>query len=279
MSPGEVAIIKVGGSVLRNPTSYARIARLLHPEFLPRPTKVVVSAAYGITDALERLAASANPGDARALLDRQFTTTGISPYNSRETDFWRGLLEAKVGSRNRLLAWGEQESAAAVQDHLARSGLLVPVEELRSDDPPSPDSAIVPGFYVRDCSGHVRCFPRGGSDISAVLIAGQLHARSIRFWKDGGGIRSNGEVLAEVDGPALAKQLAGTIRPIHPAALLLASRKGIDLVLEDPFDEHESTRIRSTESVSLLPRDLPDAFGSEISFAGEMHPGGPGDYR
>lgn len=244
-----------------------------------QPTKVVVSAAYGITDSLERLAASGNLGDARALLDRQRDATGISLHPSQEEEFWQGFLEVKVGSRNRLLAWGEGESAAALQDYLARSGIIVPVEELRPDDPPTPDSAIVPGFYARDSSGGVRCFPRGGSDISAVLVAGQLGVRSIRFWKEGGGIRSDGEVLPEVDGVGLASRLAGTIRPIHPAALLLASRKGIDLVLEDPFGDHRSTRIRSNEPGSLLPVDLPAALGSDILFGEEMPWRAYGEYR
>ena len=250
-----MAVIKVGGSVLRSPDSYRRIARLLADEFRRTTTRVVVSAAAGITDALVRLAASGDPREAQALLDQQENLSGVLPARSRQVEFRRGITEAIVGSKDRLLAWGEQESAAALQEHLAALGLDIPIEELRIPGAPSSHSAIVPGFYVRDQIGQVRCLPRGGSDISAVLVAENYGARCVRFWKDGGGIRSNGGVLAQVDAAVLQKQLAGTVRPLHPAALALASRRQIDLILEDPFGRQGFTRIRSARTTG--PKSLP----------------------
>lgn len=205
--------------------------------------------------------------EARALLDDQERISGGLRAPTHEAEFWLGLREAKLGSRHRLLAWGESQSAVALQDHLAGLGLEIPVEELRVAEAPSRKSAIVPGFYVRDRSGRARCFPRGGSDISAVLLADRLLAPRVRFWKDGGGIRANGGVVSEVEASAVLLQFAGTVRPLHPAAVLLASRRGIEIVLEDPFGHHGSTRIltrapaRPTSSTSQLHAN----FGSVLA--------------
>ncbi len=46
---------------------------------------------------------------------------------------------------------------------------------------------VVPGFIARDRRGHVALFGRGGSDLSALYLAGQLHARG-RLIKDVDGI-------------------------------------------------------------------------------------------
>lgn len=264
MTVRTIEVIKVGGSLLRSPLAYGEIASRLAEEFRRGPTRVVVSAAYGITDALDRLARSASPRDASALLERQADASGVPLTPSGAGEFWRGFREAKAGSRGRLLSWGERESAAALQVHLERLGAWAPIEELRVPDALPTRTAIVPGFYVRDRWGRMRCLPRGGSDISAVLVASQLRAASVRFWKDGGGIRANGGVLAEVDSSVLLKRLAGTVRPLHPAALLLASRRGIDLILEDPFGHHGSTRIRCRESARATPLAFLRGWESEV---------------
>ena len=43
---------------------------------------------------------------------------------------------------------------------------------------------VVPGFYGTDIHGHIRTFPRGGSDISGAITARAIHAEVYENWTD-----------------------------------------------------------------------------------------------
>jgi aspartokinase len=257
----EVAVIKVGGSILRNDGSYATAARLIAEQIKRKPTWVVISAAYRLTDALERLAQSSGPEEIRSLLRWHARLTGVPVTSSLESDLQEAVAMAQVGPRDRLLAWGEQASVAAFQSHLASRGVSVPVVELETGaPPPRRHVALVPGFYVRDPRGKVRCFPRGGSDITAVLVALALGTNTIRLWKDGGGIRSNSGTLPEIDSASLLGRLTNSVRPLHPAAVELAIKAGIDLILEDPFGDWPATKVSARSSVFRSTQSIPEAL-------------------
>ncbi|HTD81193.1 MAG TPA: hypothetical protein VK723_03475 [Thermoplasmata archaeon] len=243
--PADTSVIKVGGSVLRDARSYEVIARLLSERMTTEPTWVVVSAAKGVTDGLDRLRGAGDSEDIRRFLAGHTRATGVSPAAGLEAELRDGWRASFGGSVQSLFAWGERASTDALRRHLRRLGIEVPVIELPSRVrlPPVP-SALVPGFYLRDRTGHVRCLPRGGSDISAVLVAAGLRSARVRLWKDGGGIRVGGEsTVTEVDGASLLHRVRGSIRPLHPVALRIAIQRGIDLVLEDPFGRHASTLV------------------------------------
>jgi aspartate kinase len=259
MTERRFTVIKVGGSILRSEESYRTVARLLAERLKREPTWIVVSAAQGITDALERLGRTTVGRQAHSLLEVQSRLTGVPCTSNWEADLRDRVCEAQIGHTDRLLAWGEQASTAALRSHLFRFGIRVPIVELTQGIRlPSWWAALVPGFYVRDRAGKARCLPRGGSDISALLVAAQLGARSVRLWKDGGGILStpNG-VMPEIEAAALLPSITRTIRPLHPAALLLAIRRGIDLVLEDPFNHCAPTRIMARGAGSVYEGILP----------------------
>ena len=44
--------------------------------------------------------------------------------------------------------------------------------------------AVIPGFYGQDCSGEVKTFSRGGSDITGSIVAGACHASVYENWTD-----------------------------------------------------------------------------------------------
>ena len=244
MTTQGVTVIKVGGSILRNEDAYYAAARRIAEEIEREPTWVVVSAAHRFTDALEGLTDPADPEEIAGLVRRQTELTGVPMPSSLESELREGAFTARTGSRDRLLAWGERASAVALQAHVARTGVDVPIVELDpSSPPPWRPAALVPGFFVCDSRGEVRCFPRGGSDISAVLVGFALGTNTVRFWKDGGGIRSNEGTVSEINSASLRARLTNTVRPLHPVALELAHQGGIDLILEDPFGVWPSTRV------------------------------------
>jgi aspartate kinase len=47
---------------------------------------------------------------------------------------------------------------------------------------------VVPGFYGSDNSGHIRCFPRGGSDITGSIVARSVSAEVYENWTDVSGM-------------------------------------------------------------------------------------------
>lgn len=236
-------VIKVGGSLLQDGAAYDAIARRLAPEF-SAPVWVVVSAARGVTDRLRELADRRDPEAARGIA-RQHASWGLPPALQAEL-----LALAAHAPRDAILAWGERASAALLQARLRAAGRRVPVVELRGRDRlPDLPAAIVPGFYLRDRAGRRRLLPRGGSDITALLIAAWTDARTVHLWKDGGGIRLDGAVAPLLRSRDLLARIGSTIHPLHPAAARIAQRRGIDLVLEDPWGHHPSTTVRDVPAL------------------------------
>ncbi len=247
MTPAPVSVIKVGGSVLRDAAAYADVARAIFSEIARGPTWIVVSAGAGVTDRLERSLNAGSPSsELGELLDRhEAWNDGPFPAELRE-----GLL-ARVstgdpGALPRRLAWGERASAEVLKSRLGRSGRAVPIVELGSSSSLPPErNALVPGFYLREDDGGIRLLPRGGGDISAVLVAAALGSTSVRLWKRGGGIRIDGRALPRVLASDLLPRLEDPIRPIHVEAVRIAARLGIELSLEDPFGGAAATVIES----------------------------------
>ena len=240
-------VIKVGGSVLRGEADYRAVADRLRP-WLDCGAWVVISAAHGVTDELERIASERRPEPVLDLLARHAIWAGEPLPADLASELASAVRDASAPTAT-ILSWGERASAATLRARLSRVGVHVPVAELPCRGLPSTRlAAIVPGFYVRDMRGRVQLFPRGGSDISAVLLAARLHAREVRLWKNGGGLRAPADptsTLPEVNGYDLLARLGEAIRPLHPAAVRLALRAGVELVLEDPSGQYPSTRIRN----------------------------------
>ena len=244
--PPATSVIKVGGSLLRDESDYRTIARCLRPE-LARGAWVVVSAAHGVTDELEDLARDRRPEAVAALLARHDRLAGTPLPAPLRSELMSGLREASV-AHGTILAWGERASAAALQSRLSQLGVHVRVAELPwSGLPPIRGAALVAGFYVRDPNGGVSLMSRGGSDISAVLLAVRLHTPEVRLWKSGGGIHTADatSTIPEMEGFELLERLGDRIRPLHPSALRLALRCQIELILEDPTGAGPPTRIRT----------------------------------
>lgn len=253
-------VLKIGGSVLRAAGDYRQAAARIAREALRQPTWVVVSAAHGVTDALNALAQSRNPqGAARILAQHARLLDGPLPASWSE-DLTRAELGAGAGRPEALLGWGERASAFILQAWLRRVGVDAPVFELGPRRPlPRHRVAVVPGFYLRDRFGRTRTLPRGGSDVSALLLAVSWGASSVRLWKEGGGVRSPDrpdEIVPAIDATELLVWIGESVRPLHPAAVRIARRHGIELILEDPTGARPSTRVVSPRGLPPLPTPL-----------------------
>lgn len=181
----QTAVVKIGGSILTGPSAYGAVARLLADRITARPTErilAVVSAEEGTTDRLLRSARDivSNPdpdtlnllwstGELRsvALLVFALHARGVRAVaaNVHQTGLVSAGLDGASGGR---LRW--------------RNNWLRPLR-LRALLA-SADVVVVPGFLARGRGDGVTTLGRGGSDLSAVLLAAGLEASRCELLKD-----------------------------------------------------------------------------------------------
>ena len=246
MSSG-TQIIKIGGSVLRDAEAYDAASRRLVSEAETHPSWIVVSAGAGVTDRLERIrtAGGLGAGVGELLALHEHLAGRPLPRRLRKE-----LVEARAdsngGSSDRLMAWGERASSYILQDRLRRLGRGVPVTELSwGTAPRDTQPSIVPGFYLRGPDARIHLLPRGGGDLTAVLLAALLGIRRVDLWKKGGGIWLDGAAVPRIAADELVGRLADPTRPLQVDALRTAARLGIELRLEDPFGPGHTTVVTS----------------------------------
>jgi aspartate kinase len=175
-----IAVIKIGGSILKNAHAYRRAALFIRNRHKAAPNErliVVVSAQEGTTDALERIAKNVVSAPKAATLDLLWSTGELrsvalltlqlqaleilaTGLNIHET----GLIASRNGdphpTRIRL---DRQRLAGVLGEHSV---------------------AVVPGFFATDGLHSVVSLGRGGSDLTAVLLAAGLAATRCELIKD-----------------------------------------------------------------------------------------------
>jgi aspartate kinase len=177
-----LSVLKLGGSVLRDNESYAAAARFLRDRLAANAEErlvVIVSACYGTTDALLT--------QAKAIVDDP-SGTGSAPDDSALDLLW---------------STGELRSVAILTLHLQRIGVpAVPfnvhqtglVADRATGTAVRPlrllaalgraRIVIVPGFLGVSAGGTITSLGRGGSDLTAVLLAAGVRADACELIKD-----------------------------------------------------------------------------------------------
>lgn len=181
MSAGNVpvAVIKIGGSVLNGPASYRRAAAFVAARLAARPGErviVVVSAEHGTTDALLATAQEISPEPDRTALDLLWSTgelrsvallvLSLRAAGVRATSaniHQTGLLEPQLGGKPGTTELRPLRLRALAADH---------------------DVVVAPGFLARGAGDSVISLGRGGSDLTAVLLAAGLEASTCELVKD-----------------------------------------------------------------------------------------------
>lgn len=181
MYANKLIVLKFGGSVLRSRDDQFLAAQEVY-RWYKSGYKVVaiVSALQGETDRLFDLAS-------------QMASEG-SPYNvarlvssgERESAALLGLVLDECGLPNSVLYEGEIDLRTC-GDPLDATPQSIDVEAVKHSLAEKP-VLIVPGFVGRDEVGRVNLLGRGGSDLTAILIANWLGADRCRLIKDVDGL-------------------------------------------------------------------------------------------
>lgn len=172
-------VMKLGGSIFNGPISYRRAARFIRQRLAANPEEnfvIVVSAQNGETDELLREAQAIVDEPAETALDLLWST---------------GELRSVARLALHLQAAGIRAAALEVRQtglRIAARGLGVARAEFDATEIrkalQANRAAIVPGFLATDSSGAIVTLGRGGSDLTAVLLAAGLGATRCELIKD-----------------------------------------------------------------------------------------------
>jgi aspartate kinase len=176
-STGKIVVLKVGGSVLTGVKAFRRTALFLkhRRELVPSEKLVVVVSAQKLaTDTLERRARRILRKPSARALDLLWSTAELRSvalltlYLEALEVFSVGLNVQETGLRFS----SEHDGRPALTGHHLESVLS------------EHDVVIVPGFLATRPDGAIASVGRGGSDLSAVLLAIGLEASRCELVKD-----------------------------------------------------------------------------------------------
>ncbi len=201
-----LSVLKIGGAVLRDDDSYAAAARFLQDRLARRPDErlgVIVSAQHGQTDALlaeaEAIVANVQASEGRREPPR---SGGPSAQRGGEC---KGAPPSEVSKDTLDLLWstGELRSVALLCLHLQRIGVdampfnvhqtgLVADRVTGTTVRPlrllaalgAHRIVVVPGFLGVSAGGTITSLGRGGSDLTAILLATAIRADACELIKD-----------------------------------------------------------------------------------------------
>lgn len=181
-----IVVAKIGGSIFNGTISYRRAARFIGQRLAANPEEnlvVVVSAQHGETDELLREAQAIADEPEEAALDLLWST---------------GELCSVARLALHLQAAGVRATALDVRQtglSIATRGLGVARAKFDATEIRKALRAsrvvIVPGFLATDRSGAIVTLGRGGSDLTAVLLAAGLGAARCELIKDVPGYFTN----------------------------------------------------------------------------------------
>jgi aspartate kinase len=172
-----VVVVKFGGSVLTGAGAYRRAARFLHARLQAAPSEryvAVVSAQEGVTDELERAARDIVRAPSSRSLDLLWSTGEIRSVALLTLHLEAlGVSAAALNvAETGLRLNGGVESRAALEAGRLRAALA------------GHRAAVVPGFLGTNADGTIMTLGRGGSDLTAVVLAAELGAARCELVKD-----------------------------------------------------------------------------------------------
>ncbi|HET6379421.1 MAG TPA: aspartate kinase [candidate division Zixibacteria bacterium] len=270
-----VIVDKFGGSVLRRPEDIAAAVSVVAEQRAAglRPV-VVVSAFEGVTDTILESAAVLLP-EGRAALSGPAHDPG-SPL-ARETDralatgealsaalFALGLVGRGIPARSFSGAEAGIRTAAA---HLGAEVRRVVPRRLRS----VLAEGVVPvvaGFQGIGTHGELTTLGRGGTDLSAVVLAVALRADRCELFKDVGGVMEadphlvpSARFLPVVDALQLELLAEMGAEVVHPVAVRRARRGRLRLMVRSTDGSQPQTEVRPG---APRGRSQPDALAGPM---------------
>jgi len=187
-----IKLMKIGGSLLKDKNTYNLLRNILNKEINNHNKIIIVVSAIGrsndpyATDTLKKLGSNLNILDYEyflglgEIISTLITASNLKEYNPKVIRY------NEIGIKKKDKFYFNNKYLV---NYLKEYNLL-----------------IVPGFVVLDENNNLRNLERGGSDLSAVLIAKMLGLKEIILYKETGGIMSGDPSL--IASPFLIKNIS-----------------------------------------------------------------------
>jgi aspartate kinase len=174
-----ISVVKIGGSILTGPQAFRRAAGFVAGLLAEDPGRrivVVVSAEHGLTDALLATATDFGPDPDPGTLALLWSTGEVRSVAL--------LVLALHAAGVRATGLNVHQTGLVAPDPGGRSAHaeLKPLRLRATLD--TSDVVVVPGFLARSAGDGIAALGRGGSDLTAVLLAAGLGAETCALVKD-----------------------------------------------------------------------------------------------
>jgi aspartate kinase len=260
-----IVVIKLGGSILVRPTAYRRAANFVQNRLRTHPDEklvIVVSAQEGTTDRLEHAARKIvrepqakaldllwSTGEIRsvAILALELQALGVqaAPLNVHQA----GLSVPGNGSDG-------IEAGGTTQCNPER--LLGVLEKYRV--------VIVPGFFATDSAWAITSLGRGGSDLTAVLLAQGLRACRCELVKDVPGYftsdphrHRDARPIAQLTFEQALEFADGGCDLVQRKAIEAAKNCALPLVIRSLNENEPVSRIVDIDIADSMTKEIPSA--------------------
>ncbi len=261
-----IVVIKLGGSILTNPKAYKRAAIFVRNRQRADPDEclvIVVSAQQGATNKLERAARKIvreplavaldllwSTGEIRsaAILALELQALGVPavPLNIHQA----GLKLSESGSQDANFSAAVRFTPERLYGALAKCRV-----------------AIVPGFFAIDAEDTIASLGRGGSDLTAVLLAQGLQACRCELVKDVPGYFSSdphqnpdARPIPQLTFEQALEFADGGCDLVQRKAIEAAARCGLPLVIRSLVETEPLSRIVSQEANETWANEIPSAM-------------------
>jgi aspartate kinase len=260
-----IVVIKLGGSILVRPTAYKRAAGFVRNRLGTHPDEklvIVVSAQEGTTDRLERAAKKIVREPHATALDLLWSTGEIRSVAILALELQAlGVQTVPLNIHQAGLSVLEDES-----DHLQFGGTAQCNPETLFGVLEKYPSAIVPGFFATDSEQAIASLGRGGSDLTAVLLAQGLQACRCELIKDVPGYFTS-DPHQDMDARPISQltfeqalEFANTgCDLVQRKAIETAKSCGLPLVIRSLNENEPMSRIADIEIADSVTREIASA--------------------
>src|SRR5881296_339447 len=262
---------KYGGTSVGTPERILSVARrLIQTQGEGSQVVAVISAMVGVTDNLLKLAHQISPHPIQRELDILLSTGehAAAALTAMAVNALGGLAISLTGAQAGILTDRNHTKA--------HSANISPkqIHELLSDD----YIVIVAGFQGQTPEGEITTLGRGGSDLTAIALAGALNADACQIFTDVDGVFTcdprivlDAQKLKEISYEELLEMAGGGAKVMQSRAVEFAKKFGVEFEVRSSFKKSGGTIAReetpSMEDVVVRGISL-DRRQAKLSIAG-----------
>src|SRR6476469_8127845 len=266
-----LVVQKYGGTSVGTPERICNVARRLIETQRERCQVVaVISAMAGVTDNLLKLAHQISPQPTARELDILLSTgeRAASALTAMAVNALGGQAISLTGAQAGILT-GYNHSKAHIANISPKQ-----IHGLLSDD----YIVIVAGFQGQTPDGETTTLGRGGSDLTAIALAGALNADACQIFTDVDGVFTcdprivlDAKKLKEISYEELLEMAGGGAKVMQSRAVEFAKKFGVEFEVRSSFKKRSGTITReetpSMEDVVVRGISL-DRRQAKLSIAG-----------